>query len=62
MRKKSTPAKPRKLTARKYIEEEEGEEGEMKQNNYAGAKKGKNVLKESFKNLVKDNKKKAGTE
>lgn len=54
VKKKSTPAKPRKLTARKYIEEEEEEQLGK---NYGGAKKGKNVLKESFKALVTDDKK-----
>ncbi len=56
VKKTSAPAKPRKLTAKKYVEEEEEQEGRVKQN-YAGAKKGKNVLKESFKNLVTDKKK-----
>ena len=51
---KSAPAKPKRITARKYVEEEE--EGRVKKN-YAGAKKGKNVLKESFKSLVTDKKK-----
>ncbi len=56
--KKSTPAKPKRITAKKYIEEEEGQMNK----NYAGAKKGKNVLKESFKSLIADDKKKTDEE
>ena len=58
VKKTSAPAKPRKLTAKKYVaEDDEGEEGQSG-GNYAGAKKGKNLLKESFKTLVADDKKK----
>jgi hypothetical protein len=53
--KKSTPAKPRKLAAKKFAAEED--EGPS-HSNYSGAKKGKNILKESFKTLVTDDKKK----
>lgn len=56
VKKTSAPAKPRKLTARKYVADEEEEEQLGK--NYAGAKKGKNILKETFKTLVTDDKKK----
>ena len=59
--KASTPAKPKRLTAKKYIEDEEGEEGASKKN-YGGAKKGKNLLKQSFKDLVADDKKKVEEE
>ena len=60
--KKSTPAKPKRITAKKYIEEEEGQEEGQMNKNYAGAKKGKNVLKESFKTLIADDKKKTDEE
>ncbi len=57
--KTSAPAKPRKFTARKYP----GDEGEGRSDkNYGGAQKGKNVLKESFKTLVTDDKKKEDEE
>ena len=57
VKKTTTPAKPRKLAAKKYAgEDEEGKEGESG-GNYGGAKKGKNLLKESFKTLVTDDKK-----
>ena len=50
----SAPAKPRKLAAKKYVaEEDEGAQEEVG-DNYGGAKKGKNLLKESFKTLVTD--------
>lgn len=54
VKKTSAPAKPGKLTARKYIEEEEAQ----LEKDRGGVKKGKNILKESFKTLVSDDKKK----
>jgi len=51
--KQSAPPKPKRITARKYIEEEEQLEEDR-----GGVKKGKNVLKESFKTLIADDKKK----
>jgi hypothetical protein len=49
------PAKPRKFTARKYVDNEEAQ----LEKNRGGVEKGKNVLKESFKHLVSDDKNKA---
>jgi hypothetical protein len=49
------PAKPKRITAKKYVADEEEEEPTNK--SYGGAQKGKNVLKESFKTLVTDDKK-----
>ena len=60
--KKAAPLKPKRVTARKYIENEEAQ----LEKDRGGVKKGKNVLKESFKALVidskEDSKKKALTE
>ena len=60
--KKAAPPKPKSITARKYIEDEEAQ----LEKNRGGVKKGKNVLKESFKTLIidskRDDKKKALTE
>ena len=60
--KKAAPPRPKRITARKYIENEESH----LEKNRGGVEKGKNVLKESFKTLVidskKDDKKKALTE
>ena len=55
--KTSAPAKPRKLAAKKYTADSEEDEGRSEKN-YGGAKKGKNLLKESFKTLVSEDKKK----
>jgi len=56
-KKASASAKPKKLSAKKYSEDDEKGEEEQSSGNYGGAKKGKNLLKESFKTLVKDEKK-----
>jgi hypothetical protein len=53
------PARPARITARKYIEQEEAQNEEAQlEKNRGGVKKGKNVLKESFKTLITDDKKK----
>jgi hypothetical protein len=52
--KAASPAKPRKLAAKKYEADVDEENQEGTGENYGGAKKGKNLLKESFKTLVKD--------
>jgi hypothetical protein len=52
---KKAPPQPKRITARKYIEQEEAQ----LEKDRGGVKKGKNVLKESFKTLVSDDKKKA---
>lgn len=58
VKKTSAPAKPKKLTAKRYVaEDDEAKEGQPG-GNYAGAKKGKNLLKESFRTLIADDKKK----
>ena len=51
--KKAAPKKPERITARKYIENEEAQLEKSR----GGVKKGKNVLKESFKTLIADDKK-----
>ena len=56
----SAPAKPRKITAKKYAAD--NEEEEQLEKNRGGVKKGKNVLKESFKTLITDDKKKENAE
>ena len=48
------PPRPKRITARKYIEEEEAQ----LEKDRGGVKKGKNILKESFKTLVNEEKKK----
>jgi hypothetical protein len=54
----SAPAEPKKLAARKYpVDPDEVDDQDQMKKNYGGAKKGKNLLKESFKTLVKDEKK-----
>jgi hypothetical protein len=58
VQKTSAPAKPRKLTARKYVADDDGGEEGQSEGNYAGAEKGKNLLKESFKTLIAEDKKK----
>jgi hypothetical protein len=57
VKKKAAPPapKPKRITARKYLEEEEAQ----LEKDRGGVAKGKNVLKESFKTLVTDDKKKA---
>jgi bifunctional autolysin len=61
VKKTSSSAKPRKLAAKKYPvdpDEADSNEGEGRSGeNYGGAKKGKNLLKESFKTLVTDDEK-----
>ena len=55
-KKAAPPApQPKRITARKYLEEEEAQ----LEKDRGGVAKGKNVLKESFKTLVTDDKKKA---
>jgi hypothetical protein len=52
------PAEPKKLAARKYpVDPDVADDRDQVEKNYGGAKKGKNLLKESFKTLVKDEKK-----
>ena len=60
VKKKPAPApQPKRITARKYIEEEEAQ----LEKDRGGVKKGKNILKESFKTLItEEQKKKAPTE
>ena len=57
VQKKAAPPapQPKRITARKYLEEEEAQ----LEKDRGGVAKGKNVLKESFKTLVTDDKKKA---
>lgn len=56
VKKAAPPApQPKRITARKYLEEEEAQ----LEKDRGGVAKGKNVLKESFKTLVTDDKKKA---
>ena len=56
VKKAAPPApQPKRITARKYIEDEEAQ----LEKNRGGVAKGKNVLKESFKTLVSDDKQKA---
>jgi len=57
VKKASASAKPKKLTAKKYAADDEKGEEAQSSGNYGGAKKGKNLLKESFKTLVDDKKK-----
>ena len=55
-KKAAPPApQPKRITARKYLEEEEAQ----LEKDRGGVAKGKNVLKESFKTLVTDDKQKA---
>lgn len=53
--KKAAPPQPKRITARKYVEDEEAQ----LEKNRGGTEKGKNVLKDSFKKLVTEEKKKA---
>ena len=56
--KEPAPAEPKKLAARKYpVDPDVADDRDQMEKNYGGAKKGKNLLKESFKTLVKDEKK-----
>lgn len=52
------PAEPKKIEARNYkVDPDVADDRDHVEKNYGGAKKGKNLLKESFKTLVKDEKK-----
>jgi hypothetical protein len=53
--KKAAPPKSKRITARKYVEDEEAQ----LEKDRGGTEKGKNVLKDSFKKLVTEEKKKA---
>jgi hypothetical protein len=56
--KEPAPVEPKKLAARKYpVDPDVADDRDLVEKNYGGAKKGKNLLKESFKTLVKDEKK-----
>lgn len=58
VKKSPAPAEPKKLAARKYpVDPDVADDHDQVEKNYGGAKKGKNLLKESFKTLVKDEKK-----
>ena len=47
---KKAPPKPKRITARKYIEQEDAQLNKDR----GGAEKGKNVLKDSFQKLIAD--------